>query len=166
MIRKCDETDFPAVLRIFGAARTFMAENGNPTQWGGAYPGLEELIGDHAASAAYVIERDGVIRGYCALYPGPEENYQIIQDGSWPDDLPYVTIHRLASDGAVRGVFAEVLDFCALLPFPRIRIDTHKNNAVMAGLLRRFDFCRCGIIFVADGTPRAAYIRENRKEKK
>ena len=161
MIRKCVKTDFSAILHIFDKARSFMSANGNPTQWGGEYPGLEELERDYTASSGFVIEREGLVIAYCALRPGPEPCYQVIQDGEWPDELPYITVHRVASDGSAHGIFREILDFCTLLPFPRIRIDTHENNVVMKDLLERFGFTRCGVIYVPDGTPRTAFIRKN-----
>ena len=41
MIRPAVHTDLPAILEVYHCARTFMAANGNPTQWGTAYPAPE-----------------------------------------------------------------------------------------------------------------------------
>ena len=43
MIRKAIMTDMPAVLCIFEAARVYMRETGNPTQWGMNNPSQETL---------------------------------------------------------------------------------------------------------------------------
>ena len=40
-----------------------------------------------------------------------------------------------------------------------MRADTHADNKVMQHLLESEGFTRCGIIHVADGTPRIAYQR-------
>lgn len=47
-IRKSTVDDVPAILEIFRAAKAYMAAHGNPTQWGGGYPGLPELLPDIA----------------------------------------------------------------------------------------------------------------------
>lgn len=38
-----------------------------------------------------------------------------------------------------------------------IRIDTHADNKTMQHLIEADGFTRCGIIYIADGTPRIAY---------
>ena len=38
-----------------------------------------------------------------------------------------------------------------------LRADTHADNKIMQHLLEKNGFTRCGIIHVADGTPRIAY---------
>jgi RimJ/RimL family protein N-acetyltransferase len=40
---------------------------------------------------------------------------------------------------------------------PNIRIDTHRDNAIMQHLLEKNGFVKCGIIYVEDGSPRIAY---------
>ena len=40
-----------------------------------------------------------------------------------------------------------------------IRIDTHKDNKIMQGLLARHGFSYCGIIYLKNGSPRLAYQR-------
>ena len=69
---------------------------------------------------------------------------------------PYGTIHRLASAGDRRGVASEVIAWC-LEHCESLRADTHADNKIMQHLLEKNGFVRCGIIHVADGTPRIAY---------
>ena len=38
-----------------------------------------------------------------------------------------------------------------------LRADTHADNKIMQHILEKNGFARCGIIHVADGTPRIAY---------
>ena len=37
-IRLAEAGDLPVILEIYRRARRFMAENGNPTQWGDGHP--------------------------------------------------------------------------------------------------------------------------------
>ena len=47
----------------------------------------------------------------------------------------------------------------ALTRLPHLRADTHEANVTMQRCLERAGFVRCGVIHVADGTPRLAYER-------
>lgn len=38
MIRAAREQDLPRIMAIYDAARRYMRQNGNPTQWGDNYP--------------------------------------------------------------------------------------------------------------------------------
>ena len=46
MIRTATPGDLPALGPVYAAARRFMAENGNPTQWSDRYPLTEDLEED------------------------------------------------------------------------------------------------------------------------
>ena len=102
-------------------------------------------------------------RPHCvfALLEDGEPTYREIFDGAWLNDEPYLTVHRVASDGTQRGVVAACTDFCrrraSALGLHNIRIDTHEANAPMRRALRRYGFVRCGTIRLANGDPRIAY---------
>ena len=49
MIRKTLDTDIPAVMVIYDAARAFMRAHGNATQWPEGTPSAEQLAADIAA---------------------------------------------------------------------------------------------------------------------
>ena len=51
MIQKADISQLPRILEIYEKARVFMAESGNPDQWGTAYP-PEEMIRQDIRKAA------------------------------------------------------------------------------------------------------------------
>ena len=44
MIRKANINELNEILEIYAYARGFMAQNGNPTQWGNTTPKIELLI--------------------------------------------------------------------------------------------------------------------------
>lgn len=62
-IRKSTTDDVPAILEIFWSAKAYMAAHGNPTQWGGGYPGLPELLPDIARGDSYVLTENGTVVG-------------------------------------------------------------------------------------------------------
>ena len=155
-IRTALPADLDAVMEVYRAAQDFMIRTGNPTQWGRFYPTRELLRQDIKNGACRVVTQDGAVHGVFVLRLTPEPTYRVIEHGAWPNDEPYVTIHRIASDGALHGVFRAAADYCAAL-CGHIRVDTHRNNLVMQQKIREYGFMECGVIYVADGTPRIAY---------
>ena len=155
MIRLAELSDLPALLPVYEAARRYMRENGNPTQWGDSNPPRATLEEDIRRRQLYVDEREGAIHSAFAFILGEEPTYGVIE-GAWPNDAPYGTVHRIASDGAVKGVFDRCMEFCKART-DELRIDTHADNRTMLYLIARHGFQRCGIIHIADGTPRIAF---------
>ena len=145
--------DLERILEIYGAARKFMAENGNPTQWNNGYPTRELLELDIRLNRLYAIRRNDVICGAFVFFIGDDPTYRYIE-GSWMDDTVYGVIHRIAGNGG--GIFAAALEFCRA-QISHIRIDTHHNNIPMQRAVEKAGFSRRGIIYVEDGTPRIAY---------
>lgn len=154
-IRHAEPGDLPALLEIYRAAREAMKRAGNPTQWGDHSPRREQLEEDLALRRLYVLEEGGAPCAAFVLALGPDPTYASIE-GRWLSDAPYGTIHRLARGEKTSGVFARVLPFCERI-IPHLRIDTHRDNAPMRHLIETSGFLRCGIITVADGSPRIAY---------
>lgn len=161
-IRKCGKDEFetlwPELERIFRSAKAYMRRCGNYSQWTGSYPDKPDIRKDVDDDCFFLVFSDNRIVGCFCMRPSPEPTYAVIEDGSWPDDNPYNVIHRLASDGSVKGLGRFVLEYC--LKFGNVRIDTHRDNTPMLHLLKSAGFARCGIIRVSDGTAREAFCRE------
>lgn len=160
-IRPTTASDVADVVAIYNRARVFMAENGNPTQWSGAYPGEADVLGDIEHGTGFVCVEDGHVVGAFAFILGEEPTYQVIEEGAWASSSPYGTIHRIASDGTVRGVAQACFNFCAGR-IGHLRIDTHADNSPMQGAILKWGFAYRGIIHVEDGTPRYAYEWERK----
>lgn len=150
------EEDLPRIMEIYDIAKAYMRANGNPNQWNGAYPDPETLRTDMEKQRLYVYKKDGRIHGVFMLLLEEEPTYAYIEDGSWREETPYGTIHRLAGDGEVRGLFAKCVAFCEK-KVPYLRADTHFDNHTMQHLLEKNGFERRGIIYLKNGDPRIAY---------
>ena len=159
-IRHSTEADLPAMMKIYVTARRFMAEHGNPNQWGPtSWPPESLLRSDIETGASYVCCCGGKIVGTFFFNVGPdvEPTYRDIQGGRWWDYSPYGVVHRLAGDGRTKGVGRTCIEW-AFARCGHLRIDTHPDNIVMQRLLEKTGFKRCGIIHVKqDGMPRFAY---------
>lgn len=164
-IRKAKLSDLDRILEIYAYARQFMVETGNPNQWAAqGYPKRALLEADIEKDWLYVMEDDSGIHGVFAFPLGEDPTYSRIE-GSWLNDNPYGTIHRIAGDGTVKGIFRQCLAFCSGLT-DSIRIDTHADNRVMQSAILKNGFTYCGIITSSDGTPRLAYQRDDTHQQK
>ena len=158
MIRQATFSDLPQILSIYAYARRFMAEHGNPTQWGNARPTEADISARIARNELFVLEDSDGIHGVFAFILGEDPTYHIIENGQWLSDAPYGTIHAVASDGSIHGLLTQVVTHC-LQTIRHLRIDTHPDNLIMQHVIAKNGFTKCGIIHVADGSPRFAYER-------
>ncbi|MCI8443286.1 MAG: GNAT family N-acetyltransferase [Provencibacterium sp.] len=154
-IRKADDSDFPAILPVYAHARQQMQQTGNPNQWGKNKPSPETLREDIREGNLYLLEEDEKIVGVFAFIIGEDPTYRYIE-GSWKNNRPYGTVHRLASSGQAHGIWEGCFHFCRSL-LPNLRIDTHADNRIMQRLVEKSGFERCGIIYLEDKSPRIAY---------
>ncbi len=161
IIRHSNGQDFERIMEIYSYARRFMAEHGNPNQWGTTNWPPEELIRrDIRDGSSYVCLNDNgtVIGTFFFIYGEDiEPTYRNITDGTWLDDSPYGVVHRIAGDGSERGIGTFCINW-AYEQCGHLRIDTHGDNMDMQNLLRNLGFVHCGTIFVEeDEYPRLAF---------
>ncbi len=155
-IRKATPRDIDRILQIYADARTFMQESGNPDQWGTNYPPEEMIREDVATGYSYVCVEGDEILGVFYYAEGTDPTYEYIENGAWLNDAPYGVIHRIAVGVRGRGVAAACFDF-GLSQCHNLKIDTHEDNLPMQKSLEKNGFVRCGTIYVADGSARIAY---------
>lgn len=165
-IRNAVMNDLPRIMEIFKHARRFMAEHGNPDQWGPDNWPPESLIrSDITNRKSYVCIHDGEIVGTFFYDQGKdiEPDYLKIDGGNWLDNSPYGVIHRIASSGQTKGIGSFCIQW-ALGRSRHLRIDTHKDNLVMQNMLLKNGFVHCGTIYVRSGSePRMAFERTDMK---
>lgn len=157
MIRHAKMAEMERLLEIFDVARAYMRRSGNPTQWGGGYPSREVLCEDIELDRLYVMEDGDGVYAVFVMADGPDPTYAYI-DGEWQSDEDYGVIHRVASDGSHRGVFADIAAFAGE-KYSRLRIDTHEDNKPMQRAVEKEGFSHRGTIYLANGDPRRAYER-------
>lgn len=156
MIRKAELKDLPKLNELYEAARGYMRENGNPNQWGTGYPNDEIIIEDIKSGVLYTDE--GV--NFAFVLMGEEEAYKTIYEGKWLNNEPYLTLHRVAGNGKVKGVFSQIFEFSLEkmkeAGLSNLRIDTHEKNLTMQNAVTRQGFVRCGSVKLREGE-RIAY---------
>lgn len=157
IIRHAQPDEIDTILALCDHSRSIMRSNGNMTQWTNGYPSREQIAEDIRLGHGYIVATQGKAEGYFAFIIGKDATYTHIEEGKWIDDsTPYGTIHRLASAPGSHDVARRCFEWCATQA-PCLRADTHADNSIVQHILLQHGFCYCGIIYVADGTPRRAY---------
>ena len=153
VIRAASERDVDRIAEIYGEARRYMRATGNFSQWSDSYPSADTARCDIARGWGYVIEARGRVVATFCLMTDAEPTYKALPDEATER---YVTLHRVASDGSVAGVFSAATAY-ALSRGVDVRVDTHADNAPMLAAIKREGFEHCGVITLADGSPRVAF---------
>jgi len=155
MIRPATDEDVPRILVLLKMGLAQMRADGNVNQWHDTTHSFDTILADIARGESFVVEEAGKIIATFVLMLRDEPTYATIS-GAWLRAAPYVTIHRLASDGHRGGIAHLVFDWAR--EWGRdMRVDTHADNLRMQRLFVQYGFVYCGIIHLADGTPRRAY---------
>ncbi len=162
MIRLATRRDISVIMDIIASATEQMEQSGTQQWVAGVYPTAIHITRDIDNEYGYVCEINGHILGYSAIIEGIEPTYLEICGGHWLTDKPYYTIHRVAVHATAtrHGVAQRIFDYAKKLAHKHscsIRIDTHRENKPMRGLLTKNNFVYCGVIHVTDGTERVAY---------
>ena len=159
-IRKANISDFESILKIYEKARQYMIKNGNPNQWGKNNWPPENLVKkDIEDGKSYVcVDNDNIVAVFYYDYGYKiEPTYNIIDDGAWIGDDNYGVVHRIATDGSVKGAGTFCINYAFNL-CKHLRIDTHEDNISMQKLLEKNKFVKCGTIYVGvDKSPRIAF---------
>lgn len=152
--RKATYADVPAIMEIVADARRFLALCG-VDQWQKEYPSSEDFKSDIASGICWLVDCDGRTVGVLTLMLTSEPDYADITDGSWlTQGENYGVIHRSAVRADMRGtsLAVEMFDFAEALCLgcgkSSMRVDTHRDNKSMLGLLKKLGYIVCGNILV------------------
>ena len=72
MITLATAADLPQILAIYAHARAFMAQHGNPNQWGASRPTEADITAHIAARELYVLREADAIHGVFAFILGED----------------------------------------------------------------------------------------------
>lgn len=161
VIRRATYEDIDELMKVFEGAKQIMRSCGNLHQWKEGYPSVDILHKDIESGHCFIACEDNNILATMALIPGPDPTYAYIE-GRWPDDDPYYVIHRIATSAPGQNMATKMFDWAfdeiCKKGINVIRIDTHRDNCIMKHILAKYGFHECGVIYLANGDPRDAYV--------
>lgn len=162
MLQKTKSKDIPTVVSLYQQAIEDLAK-ANIDQWQNNYPNQNSLQADIDQGFSHVFIQDKAIIATCALLWDGDADYQIIHDGSWLNDEPYLTIHRIVVErshkrtGASHRLMESIITLAQHNNYHNIRIDTHEDNLTMQGYLKKEGFIYCGVVYVNQKDKRLAF---------
>ena len=162
IFRLAAAADIDGIMEVIADGQEFIRSQGF-VQWANGYPDRKTLLKDIAAGNAYALDGAGEIFGVAVAIPGEEPTYRIIHGGEWGSNVPYITIHRMGVRSSAHGkgaggrLIAGVEGLCRERGISCIRMDTHRENKPMRGLVEKHGFTYRGVIHLLDGQERVAY---------
>lgn len=163
--RPAELHDFDTIMTLISHARAAIARLGID-QWQDGYPEPEVIKNDITQGIGWVFEVENKIAGYMVPLADPEPIYDQLQNEWLQNDMPYLTVHRMAIDDGYRGTGLSMQMFAFAEKLARekglasVRADTHTGNLAMQRLLDKCGFTYCGDVSypVTAGDPiRVAY---------
>lgn len=155
----------PQVLNLYQGASQFLYAQGID-QWQNNYPNETSLQEDMKKQGSYVlVDEHDVVLGTMACLFEDDPYYNIIEEGTWSFDSPYGVVHRLCviqekkHQGIASELLTRALKLCKEHKMNGCRIDTHPQNLLMQGLIKKHGFTMCGKVYVANHALRLGYER-------
>jgi len=156
MIRQATLDDLDVIWQLRLETTQLLKERGID-QWQFQNPTKQTFENDIRLGEFYVYVDHEDIVGMMALKGGIERTYNIINDGSWGYDHPYLTIHRLAVKRAYLGhhIAEKLLSYADELAKSQeinyIRIDTYFTNKYAIKLFEQHGYIKRGWIILEPG---------------
>ena len=149
--RPAREDDLDAMETILAQAKAALIPIG---QWNEFYPAREDFVADMVRGECHVLTCGGEVGGFFTLTAQPEPSYDDITDGKWSSDGPYAVVHRCAvaeqwRGSGLAGEMAAAWEKLARgMGLGWLRVDTHRKNKPMLGVLRKSGFQYRGNVLV------------------
>lgn len=156
MIRLATIDDLDAIWELRLATTALLKER-RIDQWQHQSPSLKTFENDIMKQEFYVYTKDNQIVGMIAIKEGIEHTYDVIYDGRWGYNRPYLTIHRLAvkRDALGKTYAKELMLYAEMLALQKninyIRIDTYFTNTYALKLFYSLGYILRGIIILEPG---------------
>lgn len=150
-MRKAQIFDLKTIEKIITSAKYSLREDG-VDQWQIDSMNEKFLENQIREGKSYVYEQDGQILAYAYLSDIKEEAYLPFEN-DFVGENP-ITVHTFAVDKSMRkrGIsikfFIDIVKHAEKNGFDSLRIDTHKDNLKMRGLINKLGFEKIGEIFI------------------
>ncbi|MCO4345600.1 GNAT family N-acetyltransferase [Staphylococcus agnetis] len=145
MIRHATFDDIDTIVNLTEDAKILMDQDGNP-QWDHRYTLKTHFETDIQSDNMYVLEEDGIIKGFIVIDQKVPDWYN---DIDWPISISnaYV-IHRLVASAQYKGVAQQLFDFAFDIAHSHqvgvILTDTFSLNARAQRLFEKNGFIKTG----------------------
>lgn len=165
--RKAETRDIDRIWEIIEQAKAQMRRL-NSRQWDESYPARENIIQDIESGNGYVFcNNDDGVTTYGVISFDGEPVYKDIK-GKWSNDLPYMTVHRLAvademkRQGMGKRFMLEAEEMSRQKGIYNFRVDTNYDNEYMLCLIDTLKFRYRGEVCYRGNNIRKAFEKSLR----
>lgn len=158
IFRKASRNDVSDIEKLINFSKTSLRKDG-VDQWQKTNPDLDLIENQIKEGCSYVLDADGKVFAYAFISDKVEPTYNVCEENFSRNN--YFVIHTLMADGsqivekAGSKFMKAIIDFSKKNLKDSLRIDTHKDNFRMRGLLNKYNFKEIGIIQIdEDGIPK------------
>ena len=150
------------IMQMIDEAKVIMRESGI-NQWQDGYPNANTIETDITNGSSYVVRDGGEVVGYGVLLFGIDPIYNTFVGKFAGADKPYAAIHRVVTcqKSKRKGIATFIMENFQRMVLQRginwLRIDTHRDNIPMKGLISKFGFTQVGTITIETGAQRNTY---------
>lgn len=161
-LRLAREDDREIILQIYDDGSKKLKSLGLDQWQGKDKPNLDnfkELINN---KNIFVLEYDGRVVSTVIIYDY-DTDYENNLDGAWQSPKPYVALHRIGTleiqgkKGYGRKVIELAEAYARENNFKSVRIDTHRGNKIMQGLLKSLNYKYVGLVYLSGKNERLAF---------
>jgi GNAT superfamily N-acetyltransferase len=152
--RRATAADMDVIMALTADASAYLAGQG-VDQWQDGYPSPEVFDYDIALGQGWLFTCAGEAAGYAAISMAHERSYDEI-DGAWlTAGDAYAVVHRAMVSEKFRGtplaaeMFSLAEDLAAGSGRISVRVDTHRDNGPMHGLLTKLGYRYCGVVMLS-----------------
>ena len=132
-------------------------------QWQGQdKPNLDNFKNLIANKNIFVLEDNKRVVSTVIIYDY-DLDYEKNLDGKWNSPKPYVALHRIGTLESERnkGYGRKIIEFAESYArennFKSVRIDTHRGNKTMQGLLKSLNYKYVGLVYLSGKNERLAF---------
>lgn len=161
-LRLAREDDREIILKIYDDGSRKLKSLGLDQWQGKDKPNLDnfkELIDN---KNIFVLEDQGQVVSTVIIYDY-DIDYENNLYGTWQSPRPYVALHRIGTlererkKGYGRKVIELAESYARENNFKSVRIDTHRGNKTMQGLLKSLNYKYVGIVYLGGKNERFAF---------
>lgn len=164
-LRLAREDDREIILQIYDDGSKKLKSLGLDQWQGKDKPNLDNFKELIANKNIFVLDDGGKVVSSVIIYDF-DIDYENNLDGRWQSPKPYVALHRIGtlSSQGKKGYGRKIIELAESYArenhFKSVRIDTHRGNKTMQGLLKSLNYKYVGLVYLAGKNERFAFEKE------
>lgn len=164
-LRLAREDDREIILQIYDDGSKKLKALGLDQWQGKDKPNLDNFKELIANKNIFVLDDGGKVVSSVIIYDY-DIDYENNLDGRWQSPKPYVALHRIGtlSSQGKKGYGRKIIELAESYArenhFKSVRIDTHRGNKTMQGLLKSLNYKYVGLVYLSGKNERFAFEKE------